>query len=98
MISSLTALLIIFAAVIGSTAMMGTIAYLLHRIRRIESGTIGETGPHMLLDQVSDLREDLLKVQDEMSGLTERLDFTEKLLMSGDDGDAADGPHSEEPS
>ena len=91
MISGLTALLIIFAAVIGSTAMMGTIAYLLYRIRRIESGNLGETGSHMLLDQMSDLREELLSVQQEMSGLSERLDFTEKFLMSGDDADGPDG-------
>lgn len=31
------------------------------------------------------MREDLLAVQDEMSALTERLDFTEKLLVRGDD-------------
>ena len=31
------------------------------------------------------MREELLAVQDEMSALTERLDFTEKLLMRGDD-------------
>ena len=89
MISSLTALFIVFAAVIGSAAMAGIIAYLLHRIRRIEAGTAGDAGSGQLSEQVSGMREELLAVQDEMSALSERLDFTEKLLLRGDDSAAA---------
>lgn len=91
MISSLTALFIVFAAVIGSTAMMGILAYFLHRIRQIEAGTAGEAGAHQLTGQVNDMREELLTVQEELSAMSERLDFTEKLLMSGDDAAASDG-------
>ncbi len=91
MISSLTALLIVFAAVVGSTAMIGIFAYFLHRIRQIEANTTGEADSHQLVDQVNGMREELLTVQEEMSALSERLDFTEKLLMSGDDAAASDG-------
>ena len=91
MISSLTALLIVFAAVIGSTAMMGILAYFLHRIRQIEAKTAGEAGSHQLVDHVDAMQEELLAVQEEVSRLSERLDFTEKLLMSGDDAVASDG-------
>ena len=91
MISSLTALLIVFAAVIGSTAMIGIFAYFLHRIRQIEARTTGEAGSHRLVDQVDAMQEELLAVQEEVSRLSERLDFTEKLLMSGDDAVAPDG-------
>ena len=91
MISSLTALFIIFAAVIGSTAMMGILGYLLHRIRQIEARASGDAGIHQLVGQVNGMREELLTVQDEVSALSERLDFTEKLLMSGDDAAASDG-------
>lgn len=84
MISSLTALFIIFAAVIGSTAMMGILAYFLNRLRRIEASTTGEAGSHQLADQVNAVREELMAVQTEMSALSERLEFTEKLLTSGD--------------
>ena len=84
MISSLTALLIVFAAVIGSAAMVGIIAYFLHRLRQIETRTTGEAGSQ-LSDQVDGMRDELLAVQEEMSALSERLDFTEKLLMRGND-------------
>lgn len=90
MISSLTALFIIFAAVIGSAAMVGVFAYFLHRIRQIEGGTTGNAGAGQLSGQVNGLRDDLLTVQEEMSALTERLDFTEKLLMKGADADNSD--------
>ena len=90
-ISSLTALFIVFAAVIGSTAMMGILAYFLHRIRQIEARTSGEEGTHQLAGQVNEMREELLTVQEEMFALSERLDFTEKLLMSGDDAAGSDG-------
>lgn len=91
MISTLTALLIVFAAVIGSTAMIGIIAYLLHRIRQIESGSAG--GDSGLLAQRMDaMSEELLALQDELKALSERADFTEKLLSSGEDeGAAPDG-------
>ena len=91
MISSLTALLIVFAAVIGSAAMMGILAYFLHRIRQIEAKTTGEEGSNQLVDHVDAMREELLKVQEEMLALSERLDFTEKLLTSGDDAVTSDG-------
>jgi len=90
-ISSLTALLIVFAAVIGSTAMMGIFAYFLHRIRQIEAKTTGEAASHQLVDQMDAMQEELLAVQEEVSRLSERHDFTEQLLMSGDDAVASDG-------
>jgi len=82
-ISTLTALFIIFAAVIGSAAMVGVFAYFLHRIRQLEAGTARGGGTRKLSDEVNGLREDLLTVQEEMSALSERIDFTEKLLMKG---------------
>ena len=87
---SLAALLILFAALIGTTAMVGVFAFLFHRLRRIEDGS--EAGPYRLAEQVQRLEEELLSVQTEMSSLSERLEFTEKLLMSGDDDAASNGP------
>ena len=69
MISSLTALFIIFAAVIGSASMVAVFAYFLHRIRQIEAGTGGDAGSQQLSGEVSQMREELLAVQEEMSAL-----------------------------
>lgn len=85
LISTLTALLIVLVAVIGSTTLLGMYAYLLNRIRQIESNPSGDAGSRQLVDQVNEMRDELVTVQREMSALSDRLDFTEKLLMKGDD-------------
>ena len=90
MIISLTVLLILFAAVIGSAAMASVLVHFLYRIRQIEVGST-EVGSRQLVDQLNLMRDELLTVQDEMSALSERLDFTEKLLMSGNDVDSSGG-------
>jgi len=82
---SLVALFVIFAAVIGSTAMMGIIFYFLNRIRQLEGKVSGDLPTSSLSDQLSRVQEDLFLAQDEIARLTERMDFTEKLLMSGDE-------------
>lgn len=91
MISSLTALFIIFAVVIGSTAMVGVFAYILSRVRRLESGGGGAGAPPVLEQQVARLQAEVEAMRDDVSTLTERLDFTERLLMKGED---AGGEHT----
>jgi hypothetical protein len=83
---SFATLFLVLVAVIGSTSMMGVLAYLFHRIRLIEAKSSGESGSQQLIEQLVVMEEELRAVQGEMTSLTERLDFTEKLLMSGDDG------------
>jgi hypothetical protein len=78
------ALLILFAAVIGGAAMIGTLAYFSSRLRRLEAGSPQDDGSRRLADQMDGMVEELLALQEEVAGLTERLDFTEKLLMSGE--------------
>jgi hypothetical protein len=85
MISSLTVLFIIFAAVIGSTAMGGVLVYLLSRIRRIESGPPSAPPSRALAEDLARLESELEAMRDDVSALSERLDFTERLLMKGDD-------------
>lgn len=82
---SFAALLIIFAVVMGSAAMAGVIAYLLHRIRQVEGRTLGEAGPGRILGEVHGLREDILRLEEEVASLTERVEFTDKLLLRGSD-------------
>ncbi len=82
---SFATLFLVLVAVIGSTSMMGVLAYFFHRIRLIEAKSSGGSGSQQLIDQLFVMEEELRAVQGEMASLTERLDFTERLLMSGDD-------------
>jgi len=79
-------LVLLFLTVIGSASMVGVLAYIFHRIRLIEGKSSGESGSQQLIDQLFVMEDELRAVQGEMTSLTERLDFTEKLLMGGDDG------------
>jgi hypothetical protein len=81
---SLLALFIIFAVVIGGVATVGILAYLFSRLRQLEGGASNETSPRQLSDQMSGLTEELMALQEEVANLSERLDFTEKLLTGGD--------------
>jgi hypothetical protein len=83
MISSLTALFIIFAVVIGSTAMVGVFAYILSRVRRLESGQPEGRESKALAADLDQMRDEMAALRDDVAGLTERLDFTERLLMEG---------------
>lgn len=65
--------------------MVGILAYFLSRIRRLEGGMSGDRGPGQLTDQMNSMVEELMALREEMNSLTERLDFTEKLLMSGEE-------------
>jgi len=85
LISSLVALLIIFAAVLGSMTMVGILAYFLHRIRRLESADTREVAIEGMIDEMEAMRTEMLTAQNEMLALAERLDFTERLLENPDD-------------
>lgn len=78
----LPVLLLIFAALIGSTGMMGLCGYLLVKVRRLEAGT-GEHGESKLLDEVRRTGRELAEVQRELGALREAVDFTERLLAEG---------------
>ena len=91
MITTLTALLIVFAAVLGSAAMIGVLGSLFYRIRQIEAKRTDEIGAGRANVEIEAMRDQLLSIREEMSALTERLDFTEKLLMSGTRSSDPDG-------
>lgn len=91
MISSLTALFIIFAVVIGSTAMVGVFAYILSRVRRLESGRPGGEEALALSEDLDRLQVELEALRGDVSALVERVDFTERLLMKGDDSGGEGG-------
>jgi hypothetical protein len=82
---SLVGLFILFAAVIGSSAMTAVLAYILLRNRQVGGRDSGEFGARSLANQLDGIAEELHSIQGQVSSLTERMDFTEKLLMSGEE-------------
>ena len=75
---TLPILLLLFAAIGGSATMVAILGWLFHRLNRLES-----MGPERLRELHSNhetLREHLDSLQEELGLLSERLDFTEKLL------------------
>ncbi len=85
---SLTVLFIIFAAVIGSGVMMAILTWVFMRIRSLESGGGGRAEIARLTEEVDSLRAELHATHSDINDLTERLDFTERLLS---------GPPPEQP-
>ena len=79
--------LIIFAAAMGSGTMVAIIAWFLSRMRSLESRGSSDSELKRLSHEVDDLRGELLANHSEIENLAERLDFTERLLSTGADGD-----------
>ena len=82
---SVATVLIIFAAAAGSGTMVAIIAWFLNRLRSLESGALSGHELQRLSSELDDLRADLLATHSEVKDLSERLDFTERLLSTGRD-------------
>lgn len=76
----LVQLLVLLAAVTGSSVMVGVGVSLFQRIRRLEAGA---RDVDRLVDEVDALREQLTAAREEVAEIGERVDFTERLLSSG---------------
>lgn len=74
--------LILFAAVFGSGAMVAIGLWIMGRLRRLEEGAAVQAD---LAGQVEALREQLAATREEVGELAERVDFAERLLTSGRD-------------
>ena len=81
---STSVVLIILAAVIGSGAMTLVLAWIIHRVRSLELSA-GGADLERLAEQVDELRDDIQSANTGIVDLTERLDFTERLLTDGRD-------------
>jgi len=87
--------MILLAAVGGSGTMVGFLGWMVYRIKRLEvQGGADNAEVDRILEQVEDLHEHLRKVRVEMGELSGRVDFAERLLTSGQGGDATnrEGP------
>ena len=73
--------LILLAAVIGSSVMVAVGGWFVVRLRRLEAAAARNAE---LAVQVDALREQVAAASDELAELAERVDFAERLLTSGD--------------
>lgn len=80
----LAELLLILVAVTGSTVMVAFFAWVVFRLKRLEEAR-GTSAPELreLTQRIDALRQELQIANDDVAKLSERMDFTERLL-SGD--------------
>lgn len=80
----LVELLVLLAAVSGSTWVAGTVVWLWYRTKRLEDRIEGRASdaPH-LAKELDGLRVELEASNEDVHYLRERLDFLERLLSSG---------------
>lgn len=80
-------LLLVVVAVVGSTGMTALLTWLILRSRegRLQGGSPNDL--RLLQNEVRRLGEELDGANAELERLAERLDFTERLLGSGDGDD-----------
>lgn len=82
-------LMTLLAAVGGSGAMVGFLGWLLYRVKRLEGQAgAGNVDVERIMEQVDVLHEQLVSVRAAMGELSERVDFTERLLTRGQAGSA----------
>lgn len=85
--------LVLLAAVGGSSWMVGMLGWLWYRTKRIEDAALGgRDGPKALLTEVEELKDAVSAGDRELERMTERLDFLERLLTSGEEKEP-DRPH-----
>jgi len=80
----LAELLLILVAVGGSGIMVAFLAWLVYRLKRLEeSRAVGGPELRELIERIETMQTELLSMRDDVGELTERVDFTERLLSSG---------------
>ncbi len=73
-------LMFMLVALGGSAILMAAFGWTFLRIRRLENHGPGQGDPHHLLERMDALKDELAGMQDEFTRITERVDFTERLL------------------
>ena len=79
----IVALLLILIAALGSGAMVAIIAWFYQRMKQIEGARNDGSELARISEQLDGVRDQLAAMDDEMTRLNERVDFTEKLLGPG---------------
>jgi uncharacterized coiled-coil protein SlyX len=81
-------LFVLLSAVSGTAWIVGMVAWLWHRIKRLEDSALGQTeAPNALPSDLRELSDALAASDRELERLNERLDFLERLLSRGKEGE-----------
>ncbi len=79
----LVELLILLAAIGGSGSIVAVLAWLWHRVKRLEeTGGLGGKDAERIIAELERMRDEVSESQDGVKMLRERLDFLERLLES----------------
>ncbi len=85
---TIAALVVLFVAFFGVAGLVLVLRVVVLRLREAERNRLGSQGGYPVVERIDVLQDEISNLQTEISRLTERLDFTEKLLMSGDEADS----------
>lgn len=91
---AITALVMILILAAGSGTMLAILGWMWHRISKLEGGREDRSELGNIHEQLDALRDQVFSVEDDMTKLNERVDFTEKLL----EPPRARAPETDEPS
>ena len=83
--------LVLLAAVLGSSAMVGIVGWTWGRLKRLEERRPpGTEELRRLSDEVDAMREELVAARKQLREIADRTEFTERLLTKGPEtGDSA---------
>ena len=80
---SILALMLILVAALGSGSLVAIFAWFYQRMKQLEGGRNDDSELALISEQLDVVRDQLGAMDDEMTRLNERVDFTEKLLEPG---------------
>ncbi len=80
---SILALMLMLIAALGSGALVAIFAWFYQRMKQLEGGRNDGSDWTLISEQLDVVRDQLSAMDDEMTRLNERVDFTEKLLEPG---------------
>ncbi len=82
---TIAALMVLLVGFFGVAGLVLVLRVLVLRLREAERHRLERQDGYPVVERIDVLQDEISHLQTEISRLTERLDFTEKLLMSGDD-------------
>ena len=84
--------MLILVAALGSGSLVAIFAWFYQRMKQLEGGRNDDSELALISEQLDVVRDQLGAMDDEMTRLNERVDFTEKLLEPGPQEEGTPSP------